>query len=59
MRDPNRIEVVLSILREYWYKNSDLRLGQIVSNLADGDPYYIEDVEVIARLKQLQEPAHE
>lgn len=33
MRDPDRIDRVLSKLSVYWKANPDLRLGQIVSNL--------------------------
>jgi uncharacterized protein YihD (DUF1040 family) len=34
VRDPKRIETVLSILRAIWLKNPDLRLGQIVVTAA-------------------------
>ena len=48
MRDPNRIHQILSLLEEYWEKNPDLRLCQIISNLAANtnfstDSYYLED----------------
>ena len=46
MRDPKRIEKVLGILRLYWEANPDLRLGQIVGNVARDvglGPYYMED----------------
>ena len=32
MRDPNRIEPMLQLLRDVWSENPDLRLGQIVVN---------------------------
>jgi hypothetical protein len=35
MRDPNRIEPLLALLREYWQKHPDMRLGQIVKNAYD------------------------
>lgn len=45
MRDPNRIEPILTLIREIWYKNSDLRLTQLIMNALNKncDPYYIED----------------
>lgn len=67
-RPPSRIDAMLAELRTYWLKHPDLRLGQIVGNLASGvamreghqvsqrvaesrDPYYIEDVDLLARLR--------
>jgi len=51
MRDPRRIQAVLNTLEHYWRRYPDLRLGQIVGNLAQGvDPYYIEDDELLKRL---------
>ena len=32
MRDPARIDRILSLLREVWQRNPDLRLAQIVVN---------------------------
>ena len=32
MRDPQRIEQILDVLREVWESQPDLRLGQIVVN---------------------------
>jgi uncharacterized protein YihD (DUF1040 family) len=48
MRDPSRIPRLISMLESYWEQNPDMRLCQIVSNLAIGtnfssDPYYLED----------------
>lgn len=34
MRDPARIKIILSLLENYWQKNPDLRLCQIVGNIA-------------------------
>lgn len=51
MRDPNRIPWLLEAVQRYWEKNPDLRLGQIVGNMAKGtDPYYIEDDELHLRI---------
>ena len=35
MRDPDRIDPVLDKLREVWYRNPDLRLTQLLENVAD------------------------
>ena len=48
MRDPARIHQIVSALEEYWEKNPDLRLCQIIVNLTSKtnfsmDPYYMED----------------
>lgn len=49
-RDPARIERLLGALRSYWQRHPDLRLGQIVWNMAGRDPFYVEDDEVEAAL---------
>lgn len=45
MRDPARIERILTRLRAYWLSAPDLRLTQIVGNAVGrpGDHYYVED----------------
>lgn len=53
MRDPARIQKVLSALEHYWRRHPQLRLGQIVGNLSRGiDPYNIEDDELLLRLER-------
>ena len=59
MRNPKRIDVVLDELREYWVKNPDLRLGQIIANCVrayDGrlncDAFFIEDDIMLDILKK-------
>lgn len=44
-RDPNRIDGMIGLLRRVWKRNPDLRLCQLVVNLADNghDPYHVED----------------
>lgn len=37
MRDPNRIDRILEQVRQFWIKNPDWRLGQIVVNAARED----------------------
>ena len=52
MRDPQRIERVLADLRIHWHLHSELRLGQLVSNLArDSDVFYVEDDVLERRLR--------
>ena len=48
MRDPNRIEKYLSLLRKVWETYPDWRFGQLIANIAPCDvssPYffYVED----------------
>jgi len=45
MRDPKRIEPILSLIREIWTNHPDLRLTQLIMNALNinYDPYYIED----------------
>jgi len=45
MRDPERIEPMLALIREIWTKHPDLRLTQLIMNALqiNKDPYYIED----------------
>jgi uncharacterized protein YihD (DUF1040 family) len=59
MRDPARIERVLTQLNILWLKDPDLRLGQLFSllkNLSsqkDQDGLYIEDDELEEIMKKL------
>lgn len=49
-RNPERIAEILDLLKIYWNKNPDLRLGQILENIADifnKTCYYMEDDIVI------------
>jgi hypothetical protein len=49
MRDPERIDEMLDLIREVWQSNPDLRLGQLIVNAARmREPaieniFYIED----------------
>jgi len=45
MRDPNRIEPILGLIREIWHRYPDLRLTQLIMNALKmaKDPYYVED----------------
>lgn len=71
MRDPNRINLYLDTLREYWEANPDMRLGQILANMvymvkgSDAtlqQTFNLEDsvlLEGLDRLKDLQEKARQ
>lgn len=52
MRDPKRIDIILEELNSIWKENPDLRLGQLICNVArDPQLYYIKDEELIKLLK--------
>jgi len=57
MRDPNRIEPMLSLIREIWYRCPDLRLTQLIMNALkmNQDPYYIEDDNLKKALEEYTE----
>lgn len=43
MRDPTRILRILYRIGEVWWKNPDLRLGQLIGNVID--PKYIYEID--------------
>ena len=46
MREHERIERILSLIRAQWNQHPDLRLFQLLMNAVgneQGDPYHIED----------------
>lgn len=53
MRDPNRIECIIDLLKQMWEEAPDWRLGQLLINLTykDEDLYYLEDDKLEERLK--------
>jgi uncharacterized protein YihD (DUF1040 family) len=56
-RDPERIDEVLEELEEYWKENPDLRLGQIIANIAQyrcgfTDPFYISDDDMLRTIRE-------
>lgn len=64
MRDPKRIEKVLSQLRMLWNTYPDLRLGQLIINVTNlqGDDtanqlFYMEDDELEKRIQEYYELA--
>jgi len=54
MRDPKRISRILKHLKETWVLFPDLRLGQLISNIAppQASIFYLEDDIMLKRLKE-------
>ena len=54
MRDPNRVEPILALIREIWYIYPDLRLTQLIMNALKmhHDPYYVEDEKLKKALEE-------
>lgn len=51
MRDLERINRIMNLIRRIWKKNPDLRLCQLIENCFDtglhnGNLYYVEDKEL-------------
>ena len=49
MRNPNRIKPTLDLIEEIWQKYPDMRLGQLIENMATkagGDVWTMEDTEL-------------
>ena len=60
MRDPKRIDVILTALGNIWHKYPDMRLGQLIGNVLEGPSlYYVEDSGLINALKDAYEGAKE
>jgi organic radical activating enzyme len=55
MRDPNRIPEVLAEIERLWRMVPDWRLGQLIVNVAGGDPFNVEDDRLIELVKTLAE----
>lgn len=56
MRDPRRIDEVIEVLRQLWYTDPELRLGQLICTMVPDnfqmDPFYCEDGELLKVMKQ-------
>lgn len=54
MRDPDRIERILSLLEKVWKCEPDQRLCQLLSNALypKNDIFYVEDDDLEAQLKE-------
>ncbi len=59
MRDIKRIEPLLETLRKIWLEHPDYRLMQLFGNVYRGDPYYIEDDDLLQRLESTYLPERE
>jgi uncharacterized protein YihD (DUF1040 family) len=55
VRDPKRIEKVLSMVRNVWLENPDLRFFQVVeilkSQVGQEDCFYIEDETLLEAME--------
>lgn len=58
MRDPERIDRILQLLKTYWKANPDLRLAQIITNMSGADNcpavFYFEDDKLEIVLKGMK-----
>jgi len=54
MRNPKRIEPMLSLIRKIWTHHPDLRLMQLLMNALkmNRDPYYVEDDDLQKALEK-------
>jgi uncharacterized protein YihD (DUF1040 family) len=53
LRDPVRINEILSLIEQVWRDHPDMRLGQLLCNLLDPTPnrlFYVEDDVLLERL---------
>lgn len=61
MRDPDRIDDMLDLIREVWQGNPELRLGQLIVNAArmhkstSDNIFYIEDGSLAKGLRHYLE----
>lgn len=53
MRDPARIDPIVSQLRDFWAAHPDLRLGQLIAWIGGDNLFQIEDDELTERLTDL------
>lgn len=58
MRDPDRIDRMLALVRQLWRKHPDWRLTQLIMNAwgQNRDPYHVEDDELEVALRALLNP---
>lgn len=56
MRDIKRIEPLLETVRKIWLERPDYRLMQLFGNVYRGDPYHMEDDELLQRLESTYLP---
>lgn len=54
MRDPNRLGDVLQAVENIWRRYPDMRLGQLISNLADWAEQSVWDIEEDALVAEIE-----
>ena len=54
MRNPQRIDDILELLRYAWKRNPDLRFFQLMDYLCPGevDKFFLEDSDLLQRIKE-------
>lgn len=57
MRDPQRIDRIIELIRGIWKTYPDLRLTQLIMNTLNmtKDPYYVEDDILEKKLREYQD----
>ena len=58
MRDPNRIDDVLREIRRVWKMYPDMRLGQLIINIADWAGQHVWDIEDDVLLEEANRIEH-
>lgn len=59
MRNPDRIDPIIDLLRAAWHASPDLRLGQLISNahalapFSANDLFYAEDVPLAEGIQRV------
>lgn len=59
MRNKDRIDVICDAIREVWKKHPDLRLGQLICNIANSKIplFYIEDDMMLDMINEWNDSA--
>ncbi len=52
-KTPEQKRDVIDALFQAWLEHPELRLGQLFVNTAGGDPFYVEDFDLVAKLGDL------
>ena len=53
MRDPDRITPTLAAVEKLWRTMPDMRLGQLLWAIADGDPFQIEEDKIVEKIEEM------
>ena len=57
MRDPKRIDLIVTLLADAWKKYPDLRFWQLLLNISwnyEGDFFFMEDDKVLSALERVR-----